>query len=69
MNVMHSTESLDMEALKTKNGNESLPGICRKLLAVTKSGVAGGSGPEERDDGGEEPFMGCLKDCCGLRDN
>lgn len=42
-----------MEALKTKKGNESSPGICRKLWVVTKSGVAGGSGPGEQNDGGD----------------
>lgn len=43
-----------MEALKTKKGNESLLGSCRKLLVVTKSGVTGGTGAwgaERRETG------------------
>ena len=56
-----------MEALKTKKGNESLLGSCRKFSVVTKSGVSGGSGPGEQSD--RRQFMGCLKDCNGLQDN
>lgn len=62
VDVMYST--VTWEALKTKKGNESLLGICRKLSAVTKSGVTRGSGPGEQN--GERLFMGCLKDCSRL---
>lgn len=58
---------MNSDALRTKKGNESLLGICRKLSAVTKSGVTGGSGPQEEND--TRLFMGCLKDCSSLQDN